>query len=896
MQNIAASANLQLFTKALQENAQHPTDSSEHKQQQQQTPAISAADLQQFMLSQIDQQLFLSQLASNNNNNFVSASEAITNNCSSSTTSTSSASSSIIFSTASQTSNLNNNFYSDTEIPSTTTTTSICNNNNNSFLLPKEENNSGESPKQQQQQINNNNELVNSSPFSPNNNNIENERLANLAQQKLVDQLLEAASGGLLNSLENNCLGGNDELGQLMAQLISGSNNRNEIEMQTAQLAQHLVAAANGQRTDVMSPSSSQQQLSLLDQLHLLQMLGGNNSNLAELLSGHQFATSSGNEQQIGQTFVGGKYGINNGGITSSRGSPNKDDTYCEICNKNLCNRYFLKHHMTRKHGIGVVVDRSPVKLGNGNFFGCHLPGILNSDEQQQQIPGRAQSEILLNNRHESPNNTFNNSKTPLKQQQELQHLLCSSTPASVNNNALIGSTSVSASNVLQTSPNGDLISTDQHQQLMGQFHLIKHLASQLGLSTTSQPSALGECSSIVEQLIGACLQIAELLPPQHQSAQRSTPSPDLSQNIQCTQCTGQFPTQTALFHHQLTEHIGTNLEQQNNENNNNNQLNPLAIRWANELNNNNNNGAISSSSVGSSGDGGETTAAQQQQFLNNLLGLNFSPTSTNSSLLLPAFNALNNSELDSTAMLAKLSAELASVSQSSQLGNASGLLFQNGLSLGGQSGQIGSNKPPAPKRQYSSTSKNFCDLCNKEVCNKYFLRTHMLKMHNIVIDENKVVIANIDTTEKERRGEVKFRCEICLCSLTNREQLRAHKREVHGMQAPIGGGGGGASTSTTPSSSSIVGKLPILPSSLLSSSLGDVVEMTAMDDQKHNICLSPTAIKRSNNLINDEEDEGMYCPIKRPKIENEGGDEDDGIIDGRRLSSEGSQNNGNTS
>lgn len=147
---------------------------------------------------------------------------------------------------------MNNNFYSDTEIPSTTTTTSICNNNNNSFLLPKEENNSGESPKHQQQQINNNNELVNSSPFSPNNNNLENERLANLAQQKLVDQLLEAASGGLLNSLENNCLGGNDELGQLMAQLISGSNNRNEIEMQTAQLAQHLVAAANGQRTDVM--------------------------------------------------------------------------------------------------------------------------------------------------------------------------------------------------------------------------------------------------------------------------------------------------------------------------------------------------------------------------------------------------------------------------------------------------------------------------------------------------------------------------------------------------------------------------------------------------------------------------------------------------------------------
>lgn len=44
------------------------------------------------------------------------------------------------------------------------------------------------------------------------------------------------------------------------------------------------------------------------------------------------------------------------------------------------------------------------------------------------------------------------------------------------------------------------------------------------------------------------------------------------------------------------------------------------------------------------------------------------------------------------------------------------------------------------------------------QVCNKYFLRTHMLKMHNIVIDENKTVIANIDTLEKEKNGGLTFR------------------------------------------------------------------------------------------------------------------------------------------
>lgn len=33
-----------------------------------------------------------------------------------------------------------------------------------------------------------------------------------------------------------------------------------------------------------------------------------------------------------------------------------------------------------------------------------------------------------------------------------------------------------------------------------------------------------------------------------------------------------------------------------------------------------------------------------------------------------------------------------------------------------------------------------------------------MLKMHGIVIDENKTVIANIDTLEKEKQGTLTFR------------------------------------------------------------------------------------------------------------------------------------------
>ncbi|PIO52973.1 zinc finger, C2H2 type, partial [Teladorsagia circumcincta] len=90
--------------------------------------------------------------------------------------------------------------------------------------------------------------------------------------------------------------------------------------------------------------------------------------------------------------------------------------------------------------------------------------------------------------------------------------------------------------------------------------------------------------------------------------------------------------------------------------------------------------------------------------------------------------------------------------------------------------------QPGAVKRQYSSNGKNYCDLCNKEVCNKYFLRTHMLKMHGIVIDENKTVIANIDTLEKERMGTLSFRCDICHTEHKSRHLLRQHKQDVHGV------------------------------------------------------------------------------------------------------------------
>lgn len=133
-------------------------------------------------------------------------------------------------------------------------------------------------------------------------------------------------------------------------------------------------------------------------------------------------------------------------------------------------------------------------------------------------------------------------------------------------------------------------------------------------------------------------------------------------------------------------------------------------------------------------------------------------------------------------------------------------------------------NKGAGVKRQYSSNGKNYCDICNKEVCNKYFLRTHMLKMHGIVIDENKTVIANIDTSIKEREGELTFRCDTCRTMFKTRQQLRQHRQDVHGV-LPL----------STPRNNQNKPSVPSTPTATNNSSSGP--NSASMTEEKCNFC-----------------------------------------------------------
>ncbi|XP_001654713.2 uncharacterized protein LOC5573579 [Aedes aegypti] len=72
-------------------------------------------------------------------------------------------------------------------------------------------------------------------------------------------------------------------------------------------------------------------------------------------------------------------------------------------------------------------------------------------------------------------------------------------------------------------------------------------------------------------------------------------------------------------------------------------------------------------------------------------------------------------------------------------------------------------------KPTFSMTpTSSYCEICNKELCNKYFMKTHMQRMHGIEI-ENGAQIGGVV-------------CNICNKELCSKYFLRVHKHNTHGI------------------------------------------------------------------------------------------------------------------
>lgn len=77
--------------------------------------------------------------------------------------------------------------------------------------------------------------------------------------------------------------------------------------------------------------------------------------------------------------------------------------------------------------------------------------------------------------------------------------------------------------------------------------------------------------------------------------------------------------------------------------------------------------------------------------------------------------------------------------------------------------------KPDDRKTMFQMTpTSSYCEICNKELCNKYFMKTHMQRMHGIEI-ENGAQIGGVV-------------CNICNKELCSKYFLRVHKHNTHGI------------------------------------------------------------------------------------------------------------------
>ncbi|XP_034170926.1 uncharacterized protein LOC117600067 [Osmia lignaria lignaria] len=78
-------------------------------------------------------------------------------------------------------------------------------------------------------------------------------------------------------------------------------------------------------------------------------------------------------------------------------------------------------------------------------------------------------------------------------------------------------------------------------------------------------------------------------------------------------------------------------------------------------------------------------------------------------------------------------------------------------------------NQSTSERKVTSMTpTSSYCEICNKELCNKYFMKTHMQRMHGIEI-ENGAQIGGVI-------------CNICNKELCSKYFLRVHKHNTHGI------------------------------------------------------------------------------------------------------------------
>ncbi|XP_022915550.2 uncharacterized protein [Onthophagus taurus] len=324
---------------------------------------------------------------------------------------------------------------------------------------------------------------------------------------------------------------------------------------------------------------------------------------------------------------------------------------FCEICCKEYCNKYFLRTHKMKRHGIYIPDDGKDSKMDNSNM-------LWHQNAQTSPLnlimAEQANSSMLQGDRKTS-------SPTDIS---------CELCGIKFQNASLLQLHNVS----VHANPNLSKLSTNQESSSNGSEEENKQIDDSIKPNDT--------ISEDLQKLQTMILQLNDL------DVNNKT-------NCSCTVCGKEFENRYFLHAHMMTEH-GLLLDDIQQD-----------VEKPNELGENTNNNTMC-----------ESVQEMKKQLMES------------SNEVKEDFNGFTTPE--------KLAPRVPQV-----------------------------NPERRPPMNMTPTS-SYCEICNKELCNKYFMKTHMQRMHGIEI-ENGAQIGGVI-------------CDICNKELCSKYFLRVHKHNTHGI------------------------------------------------------------------------------------------------------------------
>lgn len=466
-------------------------------------------------------------------------------------------------------------------------------------------------------------------------------------------------------------------------------------------------------------------------------------------------------------------------------------DAFCEICCKEFCNKYFLRTHKMNKHGINVDTNSS-TKSQSGQVQGDR------QGEDSNNMSPKSNDDSYLEPGQRDPA-SYNNGTGPdflsaiSGQSGDLQCEVCN---RPFSSNYLLKMHKFYSHNI----------------PYIKEEDVRKSMASSPGLSNTDIPdNARNSLDSDTQRPHSGNDQTGQLEQSNNdqasqdlqklQSMIKELNSSSYLDRATCNLCRQEFENKYFLRVHMMNDHgvIPTDDAALDSATLMRTLFDPSRITFPLQSGTS----QSGASAPGSSGSGAQDSEAFcdicQKEFCSkyflkthrqNIHGIPFdgppTPTSTTSPALSLAVCSVSQSPIplqrkpsegEISIQLASIKNKLAQMPQmppqiSSQLPTVPSQLSTPTTMATGKQVPSQMNSDGKPK---NLTGRNYCNICNKELCNKYFMKTHMLKMHGINIDEHPAEAASSSTI-----GGVT--CDICQKELCSKYFLKVHKQNTHGI------------------------------------------------------------------------------------------------------------------